>query len=132
MWPWSTSPRSGPCRCRTGRPPYSASRFCSATVFRKRSRCRSSQHEESEEEHFLDGGSTPKPPRLSAFAPGFLDREASCARALGIPAPESALGLRLRRALPSAQVRSVYHGYNVRKSVAVYTKSLTRAIKNLR
>jgi len=28
----------------------------------------------------------------------------------GIPAPESALGLRLRRALPSAQVRSVYQG----------------------
>ena len=64
----------------------------------------------SEEEHFRDGGSAPKPPRFCAFAPGFLDREASCARAPGIPAPESALGLRLRRALPSAQVRSVYQG----------------------
>ena len=33
----------------------------------------------------------------------------------GIPAPESALGLRLRRALPSAQVRSVYQGGKVTK-----------------
>jgi hypothetical protein len=31
------------------------------------------------------------------------------------------------RYLPSAQVRSVYQGYKVRKSVAVYTKNLTRA-----
>src|SRR5258708_3912737 len=54
------------------------------------------------------GGAAPKPPRFIAFAPGFLDREASCARAPGIPAPESALGLRLRRALPSAQGRPVY------------------------
>ena len=36
------------------------------------------QHEESEEEHFWDGGSAPKPPRFIAFAPGFLDWEASC------------------------------------------------------
>src|SRR5579872_2831944 len=48
-------------------------------------------------------GPAPKPPRFNAFAPGFLDREASCARHLGIPAPESALRLRLRRALSSAQ-----------------------------
>src|SRR4029077_13229805 len=93
----------------------------------KRSWRKPSPHEESEEEHCWDGRSAPKPPRFSAFAPGFLDREASCARHLGIPAPESALGLRLRRALPSAQVRSVYQGYRVRKSVAVYTKNLTRA-----
>ncbi len=32
----------------------------------------------------------------------------SYAHTPGIPAPESALGLRLRRALPSAQVRPVY------------------------
>src|ERR1700719_2764547 len=38
------------------------------------------------------GGSAPKPPRFIAFAPGFLDREASFARAPEIPAPESALG----------------------------------------
>ena len=57
----------------------------------------------------------PQTPRFSAFAPGFLDRETSCARAPGIPAPESALGLRLRRALPSAQVRSVYQGYTFKK-----------------
>ena len=61
------------------------------------------------------GGSAPKPPRFTAFAPGFLDREASSARAPEIPAPESALGLRLRRALPYAQVRSVYQGCKVRK-----------------
>ena len=36
------------------------------------------------------------------------------ARASGIPAPESALGLRLRRALPSAQVRSVYQGWLIK------------------
>ena len=53
-------------------------------------------------------GLCPLPPRFNAFAPGFLDREASCARTPGIPAPEPALGLRLRRALPSAQVRLVY------------------------
>jgi len=63
----------------------------------------------SDEEH-LRYGALPHTPRFCAFAPGFLDREASCARAPGIPAPESALGLRLRRALPSAQVRSVYQG----------------------
>ncbi len=40
-------------------------------------------------------GLCPKPLRFSAFAPGFLDRKASCTRASGIPAPESALGLRL-------------------------------------
>ena len=68
------------------------------------------EFEESEEEHFSGWGAAPKPPRFFAFAPGFLDREASCARTPGIPAPESALGLRLRRALPSAQVRSVYQG----------------------
>jgi hypothetical protein len=39
------------------------------------------------------------------FLLAVLDREASCARSLGIPAPESALGLGLRRALPSAQVQ---------------------------
>ena len=120
---WSTSPRSGPCQCRTGRPPCSASRFCSATAFRKRSWRKPSPHEESEEEHFWDGGSAPKPPRFSAFAPGFLGREASCARALGIPAPESALGLRLRRALPSAQVRSVYQG-NLQKETGRLHKKL--------
>src|SRR5882762_11195961 len=42
----------------------------------------------SEKEHFWDGGSAPKPPRFIAFAPGFLGREASSARHLGIPAPE--------------------------------------------
>ena len=31
----STSRRSGPCRCRTGRRPCSVSRFCWETVFRK-------------------------------------------------------------------------------------------------
>ena len=61
----------------------------------------------SDQEHFSGWGRRPKPPRFIAFAPGFLDREASCARTPGIPAPESALGLRLRRTLPSAQVRSV-------------------------
>ena len=50
-------------------------------------------------------GLCPLPPSFNAFAPGFLDRQASCARTPGIPAPELALGLRLRRALPSAQVR---------------------------
>ena len=60
-------------------------------------------------------GLCPLPPRFNAFAPGFLDREASCARAPGIPAPESALGLRLRRALPYAQVRSVYQGWRIRQ-----------------
>lgn len=60
-------------------------------------------------------GLCPWPPRFNAFAPGFLDREASYARTPGIPAPESALGLRLRRALPSAQVRSVYQGCRVTK-----------------
>jgi hypothetical protein len=64
--------------------------------------------EESEEEYFSDGGPSRKLPRFIAFAPGFLGREASSARRLGIPAPESALGLRFRRALPSAQVRPVY------------------------
>ena len=73
---------------------------------RRSARC----YEESEQEHFSGWGAAPKPPRFIAFAPGFLDREASCARTPGIPAPESALGLRLRRALPSAQVRSVYQG----------------------
>ena len=79
--------------------------------------------EKSEEEQIWDGGSAPKPPRFSAFAPGFLGREASCARPLGIPAPESALGLRLRRALPSAQVRSVYQGCKL-KSVSHLHKRL--------
>jgi hypothetical protein len=55
----------------------------------------------SEEEHFWDGGSAPKLPRFSAFAPGFLDREASCARHLGIPAAESALEFHPWRPLPS-------------------------------
>ena len=67
----------------------------------------------SEQEHFRDGA-LPQTPRFCAFAPGFLDRKASCARASGIPAPESALGLRLRRALPSAQVRSVYQGWLIK------------------
>src|SRR5439155_6629457 len=66
------------------------------------------------EEHFWDGA-LPQTPRCCAFAPGFLDRKASCARTSGIPAPESALGLRLRRALPSAQVRLVYQGWNRRR-----------------
>jgi len=61
------------------------------------------------------GGSALKPPRFIAFAPGFLDGEASSARAPEIPARESALGLRLGRALPYAQVRSVYQGCKVRK-----------------
>jgi len=52
------------------------------------------------------------PPNLRGFA---LSRQDSwtggrAALAPGIPAPESALGLRLRRALPSDQVRSVYQG----------------------
>ena len=87
--------------------------------------------EQSEEEHFWDGDSVPKPLRFCAFAPGFLDREASCARAPGIPAPKSALGLRLRRALPSAQVRLVYQGSTTRNNLAVYTKDLTRPIERL-
>jgi hypothetical protein len=65
----------------------------------------------SEQERFWDGGAAPKTPEIVRFAPGFLAREASCARPLGVPAPESTLGLRLRRALPSAQVRSVYQGH---------------------
>src|SRR5436305_11953110 len=68
----------------------------------------------SEEEQFWDGA-LPQTPTFCAFAPGFLDRKASCARTSGIPAPESALGLRLRRALPSAQVRLVYQGWNRRR-----------------
>ena len=82
------------------------------------------ENEDSEQERFLDGA-LPQTPRFNAFAPGFLDREPSSARAPGIPAPESALGLRLRRALPSAQVRSVYQGYTFKK-MAIYTKDLTR------
>jgi transposase-like protein len=38
----------------------------------------------SEEEHFRDGD-LPQTPRFCAFAPGFLDREPSCARTPGIP-----------------------------------------------
>src|SRR5450432_2599541 len=85
---------------------------------------------QSEEAHFRNGA-LPQTPRFCAFAPGFLDREASCARAPGIPAPESALELRLRRALPYAQVRSVYQGCDVKK-LAVYTKHLSHpsAVKN--
>jgi hypothetical protein len=67
------------------------------------------------------------PPNPRDFAlsrqDSWTERRAS-ARSLGIPAPESALGLRLRRALPSAQVRSVYQGRKIR-NVAVYTKHLT-------
>src|ERR1700719_3476315 len=72
-------------------------------------------------------GALPPNPRDLALSrqDSWTERRAA-ARHLGIPAPESALGLRLRRALPSAQVRSVYQGCKVRKSVAVYTKSLTR------
>jgi len=52
------------------------------------------------------------PPNLRDLALSRQDSwtERRAALALGIPAPESALGLRLRRALPSAQVRSVYQG----------------------
>jgi len=58
---------------------------------------------ESEQKRFWEGG-LPQTPEIFRFASGFLAREASCARPLGIPAPESALGLCLRRAQPSAQV----------------------------
>src|SRR5580704_17551087 len=81
----------------------------------------------SEEDHFRVGA-LPQTPRFNAFAPGFLDREASCARAPGIPAPESALGLRLRRALPSAQVRSVYQGCKVRKNFSRLHKMLDTSL----
>src|ERR1700692_1761386 len=77
----------------------------------------------------IGGGSPPKPPRFIAFAPGFLDREASCARAPGIPAPESALGLRLRRALPSAQVRPVYQDEEL-ETVCPFTQKTCRAHSN--
>ena len=50
---------------------------------------------------------------------------ASWPRSGGIPAPESALGLRPRRALSSAQVRSVYQGRRLKKNLAVYTDHLT-------
>jgi hypothetical protein len=73
-------------------------------------------------------GLCPKPRDLALSRQDFLDREMSCAHTPGIPASESALGLlRLRRALPSAQVRSVYQGC-VYKTVAVYTKCLTRPV----
>jgi transposase len=42
----------------------------------------------------------------------------------GIPAPESALGLRLRRALSSAQVRSVYQGCKLKKKCSRLHKKL--------
>ncbi len=49
----------------------------------------------------------------------------SCAHTLGIPASESVLRLRLRRALPSAQVRLVYQGLLLTNTKAVYTIKLT-------
>ena len=89
-----------------------------------------SLQEQSEEEHFWDRGSAPKPPRFIAFAPGFLDRKASCARAPGIPAPSRRSGCVSAEPYPSAQVRSVYQGCKIRKRPAVYTKNLTRPIAN--
>jgi len=70
------------------------------------------------------GASAPKPPRFIAFAPGFLDREASFARSPGIPAPERRSGCVSAAPYPplgSAQsTRDALHG------LAVYTKHLTR------
>src|SRR5206468_463504 len=63
---------------------------------------------------------------LCAFAPGFLDREASCARHLGIPAPEVCARVASPQSPTLRSARSVYQGRRVRKSVAVYTKNLTR------
>src|SRR5579863_9615515 len=71
------------------------------------------------------GALPPNPRDLSLSRQDSWTGRRAAARHLGIPAPESALGLRLRRALPSAQVRSVYQG-RVYKSLAVYTKNLTR------
>jgi len=56
------------------------------------------------------GALPPNPRDLSLSRQDSWTEEADYTCHLGIPAPESALGLRLRRALPSAQVRSVYQG----------------------
>ena len=105
--------------------PCSASRFCLGIACRPKRRPDHTMMKESEQERFWDGGSAPKPPRFIALRQDSWSERASCARPLGIPAPESALGLRLRRALPSAQVRSVYQGQHGKKNLAVYTKHLT-------
>jgi integrase len=44
--------------------------------------------ESAENTEMLGWGLCPKPPRFSAFAPGFLDRKASFARSSAIPAPD--------------------------------------------
>ncbi len=52
----------------------------------------------------------PNPRNLSLLRQDSWTQLASATRHLGIPAPESVLGLRLRSALSSAQVRSVCQG----------------------
>src|SRR5450631_4870599 len=71
-------------------------------------------------------GTLPPNPRDLSLSrqDSWTERRAALALS-GIPAPESALGLRLRRALPSAQVRPVYQGWQLR-NLAIYTKNLTQ------
>jgi transposase len=71
-WPWSASRKSGPCRSKTGRPPYSVSRFCSAPAFQKRSRRKSPGEEEIGTRTFPGWGSAPNPEilRFRARIPG--------------------------------------------------------------
>jgi len=56
------------------------------------------------------GALPPNPRDFSLSCQDSWTARASLARPCGIPAPESALGLRPRIALSSAQVRSVYQG----------------------
>ena len=78
--------KNGQCRSRIGKPPCKVSRFCSGTVYRPTRRPNRTMMKESEPERFWEGG-LPQTPEIFRFAPGFLAREASCARPLGIPAP---------------------------------------------
>jgi hypothetical protein len=54
------------------------------------------------------GGFAPNPPRFIALVPKWLDVQGRLSPPPGTSAPESALELRLRRALPSAQVSPAY------------------------
>ena len=63
------------------------------------------------EQSIWSWGRCPQTPGILRFCAGIPGTaRASHARPGGIPAPESALGLRPRSALSSAQVRSVYQG----------------------
>src|SRR5579883_466857 len=60
------------------------------------------------ERSFCIGGSAPNPRDFTLYRQDSLGAGTSCARSRRIPAAESALRLRLRRAVPSARVQPVY------------------------